>query len=111
MDYSFLFMRADGEQLGRITSLVEAAGLRPILDRVFPFEAANDAFAHFETGRSKGKVVVKVKSGRVGPSAHEASRRRAPFSMISIIQKSDDGPGGSRWTHLRLQEAHRTLIA
>jgi len=61
VDYSFLFMRADGEQLGRITSLIEAGAIRPVLDRVFPFEAVNDAFAYIETGRSKGKVVIKVK--------------------------------------------------
>jgi len=31
------------------------------MDRVFPFEATNDALAYIETGRSKGKVVVKVR--------------------------------------------------
>jgi alcohol dehydrogenase len=41
--------------------LVEAGAIRPVLDRVFPFEATNDAFAYTETGRSKGKVVVRVK--------------------------------------------------
>eukprot|EP01035_Chromulina_nebulosa_P019740 gene19740-25672_t len=61
VSYSFLFMRADGEQLGEITSLIEAGIIRPILDRVFPFEATNEALAYTETGRSKGKVVVRVK--------------------------------------------------
>lgn len=56
--YSFLFMRADGEQLSQITSLIEAGIIRPILDRVFPFEAINKALAYTEAGRSKGKVVV-----------------------------------------------------
>jgi NADPH:quinone reductase-like Zn-dependent oxidoreductase len=59
--YSFVFMRASGEQLSRITSLIEAGIIRPVMDRVFPFEATNEALAHVETGRSKGKVVVKVK--------------------------------------------------
>jgi NADPH:quinone reductase-like Zn-dependent oxidoreductase len=31
------------------------------MDRVFPFEATNEALAYIETGRSKGKVVVKLK--------------------------------------------------
>lgn len=61
VSYSFLFMRADGEQLGRITALVEAGVLRPVVDRVFPFEALNDALAYLDTGRAKGKVVVKLK--------------------------------------------------
>lgn len=59
--YSFLFMRANGEQLDRITSLIESGSIRPVVDRVFPFEAASEALAYIETGRSKGKVVVKVK--------------------------------------------------
>lgn len=59
--YSFLFMRADGGQLSQITALIEAGTIRPILDRIFPFEATNDALAYIETGRSKGKVVVKLR--------------------------------------------------
>jgi NADPH:quinone reductase-like Zn-dependent oxidoreductase len=61
IDYSFLFMRANGEQLGKITSLIDAGIVRPVLDRVFPFEATKEALAYIETGRSKGKVVVKVR--------------------------------------------------
>ena len=59
--YSFLYMRANGEQLGQITSLIEAGIIRPVMDRVFPFEATNEAMAYLETGRSKGKVVVKLR--------------------------------------------------
>ena len=59
--YSFLFMRANGPQLSKITSLIEAGIIRPLIDRVFPFEATNEALAYIETGRSKGKVVVKLK--------------------------------------------------
>jgi NADPH:quinone reductase-like Zn-dependent oxidoreductase len=59
--YSFLFMRANGAQLSQITSLIEAGIIRPIMDRVFPFEATNEALAYIETGRSKGKVVVKLR--------------------------------------------------
>lgn len=59
--YSFLFMRADGRQLSQITALIEAGIIRPVVDRIFPFEATNDALAYTETGRSKGKVVVKLK--------------------------------------------------
>ena len=61
ISYSFLFMRANGEQLSQITSLIEAQIIRPVMDRVFPFEATNEALAYIETGRSKGKVVVKLR--------------------------------------------------
>ncbi|QEL21993.1 NADP-dependent oxidoreductase [Bosea sp. F3-2] len=59
--YSFLFMRANGEQLGEITSLIEAGAIHPVIDRAFPFEATAEALAFIETGRAKGKVVVKLR--------------------------------------------------
>ena len=59
--YSFLFMQANGEQLSKITALIEAGIIRPVIDRVFPFDATREALAYVETGRSKGKVVVKVR--------------------------------------------------
>ncbi|BCH01007.1 NADPH:quinone oxidoreductase [Mesorhizobium sp. 131-2-5] len=59
--YSFLFMWAQGDQLGKITSLIESGIIRPVMDRTFPFEKTNEALAYVETGRAKGKIVVKVK--------------------------------------------------
>lgn len=59
--FTFLFMRAEGNQLGEITKLIEAGIIRPVIDKVFPFEQTNEALAYVEAGRSKGKVVIKVK--------------------------------------------------
>ncbi|MER8885120.1 NADP-dependent oxidoreductase [Mesorhizobium sp. M0074] len=61
VQFSFLFMWAQGDQLSKITALIEAGAIRPVVDRVFPFEATNDALAYVETGRAKGKVVIKVR--------------------------------------------------
>lgn len=61
IDYSFLFMQANGEQLSEIGSLIEADAIRPIIDKVFPFEQTNEAMSYVENGRAKGKVVIKVK--------------------------------------------------
>ena len=61
LSYSFLFMRANGEHLSQITSLIEAGNIRPVMDRVFPFESTNEAMAYVETGRAKGKVVIKIR--------------------------------------------------
>ncbi|MGO7770147.1 NADP-dependent oxidoreductase [Rhizobium ruizarguesonis] len=58
--YSFLFMRAEGQQLGQITALIESGAIRPVVDKVFPFEKTGDALAYVETGRAKGKVVITV---------------------------------------------------
>ena len=59
--YSFLLMAANGEQLEKITSLIEAGAIRPVVDKVFPFERTNEALAYVETGRARGKVVVTMK--------------------------------------------------
>ncbi len=59
--YSFLFMKANGNQLREITRFIEAGAVRPVIDKVFPFESTNEALAYVEAGRAKGKVVVKVK--------------------------------------------------
>ncbi|NYF35132.1 NADP-dependent oxidoreductase [Stenotrophomonas sp. JAI102] len=58
--YSFVFMRADGAQLSTITSLVESGAIAAVIDRVFPFQDAEGALAHVESGRAKGKVVVEL---------------------------------------------------
>ena len=58
--YSFLFMRAQGQQLSQITSLIESGVIRPVVDKVFPFEKTGEALAYVETGRAKGKVIVKI---------------------------------------------------
>lgn len=61
IDYSFLFMKANGSQLREITRLIEAGAIHPVIDKVFPFASTNEALAHVESGRAKGKVVVSVK--------------------------------------------------
>jgi hypothetical protein len=58
--YSFLFMKASGEQLRAIAALVDAGTIRPVIDRVFPFESTKGAMAYAESGRAKGKVVVTM---------------------------------------------------
>lgn len=58
--YSFLFMRADGMQLKEITTLIESGVIKPVIDKTFPFEKTNEALSYVESGRAKGKVVIKV---------------------------------------------------
>ena len=59
--YSFLFMRANGNQLGQIATLIDKGIIRPVVERIFPFDDTNEALALVETGRAKGKVVVKLR--------------------------------------------------
>ena len=61
ISYSFVFMRANGDQLSKITSLIESGVVRQVVDRIFPFLATNEAMDYLATGRAKGKVVVTVR--------------------------------------------------
>ena len=61
VSYAFLFMRPSGDQLREIGSLIDSGIIRPVVDRVFPFESTKEALAYVEKGRAKGKVIVKVR--------------------------------------------------
>lgn len=52
-------MKASGDQLREITSLIDSGAIRPVVDRVFPFDQTQAALDFVATGRAKGKVVVK----------------------------------------------------
>jgi NADPH:quinone reductase-like Zn-dependent oxidoreductase len=58
--FEYLFMRADGEQLAKITALVEQGILQPVLDRTYPLAQVKDALAYSESGRATGKIVLEV---------------------------------------------------
>jgi NADPH:quinone reductase-like Zn-dependent oxidoreductase len=60
VSFSFLYMKANGGQLREITALIDSGAIRPVVDRIFPFESTQEAMEYIETGRAKGKVVVKM---------------------------------------------------
>ncbi|MBU0447281.1 NADP-dependent oxidoreductase, partial [Bacillus thuringiensis] len=59
--YSFLFMKPSGDQLRTIANYIEAGKIKPVIDRVFPFEDAQKAMEYSESGRAKGKIIAKIK--------------------------------------------------
>lgn len=59
--YTFLFMKPSGEQLRIIANFIETGKIKPIIDKVFPFEKAQKAMDYAETGRAKGKIIVKIR--------------------------------------------------
>ncbi|WPN98634.1 NADP-dependent oxidoreductase [Pseudomonas sp. MUP55] len=61
VSYTFLFMRADGMQLQKITALIEAGAIKPVVDRSFPFASTAEALRYVEQGRAKGKVTVTLR--------------------------------------------------
>jgi len=59
--YSFLFVRPDGRQLEKIAALVDDGKIRPVIDKVFPFDSLKEGLAYLQQGRSKGKVVIRMR--------------------------------------------------
>ncbi|QDK47081.1 NADP-dependent oxidoreductase [Bdellovibrio sp. ZAP7] len=62
IQYSFLFMRADGHQLGKLAELIEGGIIKPIIDRKFSFRQIPEAMSYVESGRAVGKVVIDHKA-------------------------------------------------
>lgn len=58
--YRFKFMLPNGAELAELATLIDQGKLEPIVDRVFPFEAIDEAFRYLEEGRAKGKVIVTM---------------------------------------------------
>ncbi|MEU1073483.1 MULTISPECIES: NADP-dependent oxidoreductase [unclassified Streptomyces] len=58
--YAWVSLRPTGEELRRITGLVEEGALRPHVERTFPLEQLVAAHEFADTGQITGKVVVVV---------------------------------------------------
>jgi NADPH:quinone reductase-like Zn-dependent oxidoreductase len=60
VSYEFLFMRASGDQLRQIASLVDDGVLRPIVGKVFSFDQTPEALQYLTEGGIRGKAVVAL---------------------------------------------------
>ncbi|GAF40601.1 bifunctional protein: zinc-containing alcohol dehydrogenase [Agrilactobacillus composti DSM 18527 = JCM 14202] len=58
--YRFLFMQPSGRQLAAITQLIEAGKIKPVIDRVVPFENSQEALDYAKSGRARGKIILKI---------------------------------------------------
>lgn len=58
VSYRFLFIHADGQALRTIAALVDRGVLRPVVDRVLPFEETPEALKQVLAGGTRGKVLV-----------------------------------------------------
>ncbi|MBP1993123.1 NADP-dependent oxidoreductase [Paenibacillus eucommiae] len=59
--YHFLFMKPSGAQLKVIKKFIEEGHIIPVIDKVLNFKDTGQAFDYLESGRAKGKVVIKIK--------------------------------------------------
>ena len=59
--YSLVFIRANAKQLNEISELVESGTVKTKIDKVFPLKDTLNALLYVKKGRTKGKVVIKIK--------------------------------------------------
>lgn len=59
--YTFVFVKPNGIQLEKIKDLIENEKIKPVIDRVFPMDQVREALSYVSLGRTKGKVVLKMR--------------------------------------------------
>jgi NADPH:quinone reductase-like Zn-dependent oxidoreductase len=60
---STVVRKPSGAHLAELAALVDAGEIRPVVAEVFPLERIADAHRAIETGRTRGKNVIQVRSG------------------------------------------------
>jgi NADPH:quinone reductase-like Zn-dependent oxidoreductase len=58
--YQFIFMQPSGAHLHEIKALIENEKIKPIVDKIYPFEESIDALNYLHSGRAKGKIIIKM---------------------------------------------------
>jgi NADPH:quinone reductase-like Zn-dependent oxidoreductase len=43
-----------------MNAAINANGIKPVIDKVFPFDQAKDAFGHVASGDFIGKVIIAI---------------------------------------------------
>ncbi len=59
-EYIFLFMKPSGAELETLRTAIETNKIKPVIDRVLPFAAIEEAFRYSKSGRAKGKIILKI---------------------------------------------------
>ena len=53
-------VRPNAADMEWMRNRIEEDRIRIVVDRVFPLEQIREAFAYSETGRARGKIVLKI---------------------------------------------------
>jgi len=56
----FVSVRPGGLDLGRLSLLLKERKVIPLIDRIFTLEEIREAHAYSESGRARGKIVIKI---------------------------------------------------
>ncbi|MFT5196636.1 MAG: 2-desacetyl-2-hydroxyethyl bacteriochlorophyllide A dehydrogenase [Candidatus Promineifilaceae bacterium] len=59
--FEAFFMWPSGEMLSQLAQLMGDGVLKPVIDRTYSIDQTQEAYDYIQTGRAKGKVVIRVK--------------------------------------------------
>lgn len=59
--YSLLLVRSNAKQLNEITDLVDTGKIKPHIDKIFPLKDTLNAILYVDKGRTRGKVIIKIR--------------------------------------------------
>jgi alcohol dehydrogenase len=60
VNYRFIFMKPQGEELAQIAILVAKGVIKPVVDRIFPISECQSAIEYCASGRARGKIILSV---------------------------------------------------
>lgn len=52
------------DDLAILSDLMRSGKVTPVIDRSYPLSEVPEAVRYLETGRARGKVIIKVEAGR-----------------------------------------------
>ncbi len=58
--YKLTWMQPNAKQLNEIKAMVENGDIKPIVDLIYSFEDAVDAYEYLAKGKARGKVIVSI---------------------------------------------------
>jgi len=59
--YNYVLMDPNREQLEQLTDLIQQGTIKPVLDKVYDLADGVEALVHQQSGRAKGKIVIKMR--------------------------------------------------
>ena len=59
--FVFFVATADPVDLAEVVALAASGVIRPVIDRVAPFDQVPEAMKHLETGHARGKVLISIR--------------------------------------------------
>jgi hypothetical protein len=87
--YSFLFMKANGDQLRNIASLVDSKIMRPVVDRVFPFAETKRRWPTSkldgQKARSSSRSKGNVSTSQAADVGQVPGRLTRPNQVLAIV--------------------------